>query len=993
MKSYELIETKRIEELSTDACIYLHKKSGARIFTMKNDDDNKVFGIAFRTPAEDSTGVAHITEHSVLCGSDKFPLKDPFVELAKGSLNTFLNAMTYPDKTVYPIASRNDKDFDNLMDVYMDAVFHPNSVKDPRIMMQEGWHFEMENENDNLIYNGVVYNEMKGVFSNPESVLERYIMHALFPDTTYGNESGGDPVNIPDLTFEQFKEFHARFYHPSNSYIFLYGDMDMTKKLEWLDKEYLSHYDAIEPNSEIATQKPFTGMHEEEISYSVGENESLEKNTYLSWNVVVDALDNKLNLAFDILDYALLSSPGAPLKQALIDAGIGEDIFGGFQDGIKQPYFSVTAKGTDKKDKEKFLTVIRTTLEKLVKTGLDKKTLLAAINHDEFQYREADYGRTPKGLVYSLASLDTWLYGGKPWEYLECERFYKELKEDISKGYFEKLIADYLLGNKHSALVICKPERGLTEKREQELALKLADIKSRMSKDEIRKCVSDTRMLKEYQEEPTSEEALMKLPLLNISDIDKKAEKLQWKEERIDDTLVLNTELNTRGIAYLRFNFNTSCLSEEELPYAGFLKTVLGYMDTEEHNFQDLTSEILLHSGGINYDTNAYPDIDNYGRYTGIFSVEIKLLYDGFDFGFDIVDEILHTTKFDDKKRMQEILNESRSRERMRVEGASHSYAVNRATAYFSGTGRYSDLTGGISYYRFITEIAAKYNKSPKELTEKLWEVAAKLFRPENMFVSIACEKKGFEAFKKSFLQFKENFAASETILLTDIKKKYKTFKAYDRKRNASESGIDAKPQIVLTGNLNEGFKTPSQVNYVARTGRFDTDKLPYTGSLRVLKVILNYQYLWLNLRVKGGAYGCMSGFGRSGEGYLVSYRDPHLKETLDIYEGLPEYVRTFETSDRDMTKYIIGAISELDTPRTNSAKAALTISAFLSHVTNDMIQQERDQVLATREKDIKALSAYMEAILNQGSACTIGNNQLIDENKDQFITTSELFK
>ncbi len=989
MRSYELIETKRIEELSTDACIYRHKKSGASIFTMKNDDDNKVFGIAFRTPAEDSTGVAHITEHSVLCGSDKFPLKDPFVELAKGSLNTFLNAMTYPDKTVYPIASRNDKDFDNLMNVYMDAVFHPNSVRDPRIMMQEGWHYEMQDEKDDLIYNGVVYNEMKGVFSNPESVLERYIMHALFPDTTYGNESGGDPVDIPDLTFEQFKAFHARFYHPSNSYIFLYGDMDMDKKLEWIDKEYLSQYDAIEPNSDIAYQKPFTKMHEEEIAYSIGDNEPLDKNTYLSWNAVVDALDSKLNLAFDILDYALLSSPGAPLKQALVDAGIGEDIFGGFQDGIRQPYFSITAKGTDKKDKDRFLKVIDDTLKKVVKTGLDKKTLLAAINHDEFQYREADYGRTPKGLVYSLASLDTWLYGGKPWEYLECERYYKELREDVDKGYFEGLIEKYLLGNKHSALVICKPERGLTEKREQELKKKLAAVKAGMSKADIKKCISDTKMLKEYQAEPTSEEALMTLPLLNIRDIDKKADELSWKEERISDTLVVNTELNTRGIAYLRFNFNTSCLTEEELQYAGFLKTALGYMDTKDHDYQDLTSDILLNAGGINYDTNAYPDISNYGHYTGVFSVDIKLLYDKFDFGFSIIDEILHTTKFEDKKRMLEILNEARSRERMRVEGASHSYAVNRATSYFSGTGRYSDLTGGISYYEFVNRITAEFKKDQKALARKLWEVSAKLFRVENMFISIACERQGFEAFKKGFAQFKKSFSEDAKKKSEYLKKTYKDYKVYDA---AAAMGAD-RPQIVLSDNLNEGFKTPSQVNYVARTGRFDTDKLPYTGALRVLKIILNYQYLWLNLRVKGGAYGCMSGFGRSGEGYFVSYRDPHLKETLDIYEGLPEYVRSFKTSERDMTKYIIGAISELDTPKTNSARAALTVSAFLSHVSNKMLQQERDQVLGTSEKDIRALAAYTEAILGKGAACTIGNNKLIEESKDKFYTTAELFK
>lgn len=973
MKSYELIETKRIEELATDACVYRHKKSGARIFTMRNSDDNKVFGIAFRTPAEDSTGVAHITEHSVLCGSEQFPLKDPFVELAKGSLNTFLNAMTYPDKTVYPIASTNDKDFDNLMHVYMDAVFYPNSVKDPRILAQEGWHYELETPESELQYNGVVYNEMKGVFSNPESVLERYIMHSLFPHTTYGNESGGDPVSIPDLSFDDFCAFHARFYHPSNSYIFLYGDLDMEKKLAWLDEHYLSRFDAINPNSDIPAEPAFDAMQESEISYSLGEQESTEHATYLSWNVVVDGFDSKKNLAFDILDFALLSAPGAPLKQALLDAGIGEDIFGGFEDGIRQPYFSVTAKGCEKNDREKFLKVIDQTLRKVVKEGLDRKTLLAAINHDEFQYREADYGRTPKGLVYCLTALDTWLYGGKPWDYLECEAQYQELRDDIEKGYFEKLIEECLLKNTHQALVILSPEKGLTEKREAELREKLAAIKSGKTTEELQRLVKETEELKRYQEEPTSEENLKKLPLLSIRDIGTKAEKFTYQEKRLVDTVVLYTESASRGISYLRLNFNTDVLTEEELPYAGFLKTVLGYMDTDLHSYQDLTSDVLLHTGGMNFDLNAYPDLQKYNHYTGMFSIDVKLLYGEMKTGLQLVREILTSTHFEDQKRMREILNEAKSRERMRVDGASHSYAVNRASSYFSGTGRYNDLTGGLSYYSFVQTIAKSFADDPGALIGKLREVAGKLFCMDNLFVSLLSEEEGWKCLEETFPDWKASMEKLEV----------------PRETKPEENSTEA--QLHLMGNQNEAFRTPSQVNFVARAGRFDTKELPYTGALKVLKVILNYDYLWLNLRVKGGAYGCMSGFGRSGESYLVSYRDPHLKETLEVYEGLPEYIRSFTTSERDMTKYVIGAIADLDTPKTNLTKAVLSVSAYLSGVSNEMLQKERDEILATTEKDIRALAPYAEALLDTGASCTIGNAAEINKNEKEFLSLQDI--
>lgn len=979
MKQYEIIETKRLDGISSDAVLYKHKKSGARIFTMKNTDENKVFSIAFRTPAENSTGVAHIMEHSVLCGSEKFPLKDPFVELAKGSLNTFLNAMTYPDKTVYPIASTNEKDFDNLMNVYMDAVLRPNCLRDERTFRQEGWHYELEKPAEELRINGVVYNEMKGAFSSPESVLERYILHSLFPDTTYGNESGGDPEVIPELSYQEFCDFHARFYHPSNSYIILYGDLDMEKKLAWLDKEYLSKYEEIVPNSEIAYQKPFLKPIREEISYAVGEKDSLKKSTYLSWNTVIgDNLDAERNMAFSVLDYALLSAPGAPLKQALLEAGIGEDIFGGFDDGILQPYFSITAKNAEKKNEKSFVEIIEKTLRELCEKGLDKKTLLAAINHDEFQYREADYGRMPRGLVYSLISLDSWLYGGKPWTHIEAEQVYEKLRKGLEEGYFEKLISDYLLDNAHSSLVIVRPKRGLNEEKAEALRERVASKKASMSEAEIQKVISDTAELRRYQDEGNTEEALKTLPILSREDIDQKAQVNPYELLREEGLPVIYSELPTRGILYLRLNFNTAVLTEEELPYAAFLKTVLGYMDTEKHSFQDLSSEILLHTGGINFDMTAYPDIQNYGHYTGIFSIDVKLLYGEIETGLGLIREILHSTGYSAEKRMLEILNESRSREKMRARESSHTYAVNRSSAGFSGTARYQELAGGISFCHFIEKLAEDYQKNPKALHEKLEAVSGKLFRVENLFLSLGAEKEGYESLRKLLPAWKSDFTKS-----------YLTMTEHCPKESLAEAPKGA--QISLSGSRREGFGMSSQVNYVARTGRFDTKKLPYTGALRVLKGILNYDYLWVNLREKGGAYGCMSGFGLSGEGYFASYRDPKLPETMQVYEALPEYLESFTATERNMMKYIIGAISELDSPKSNYRKMLLSVSACLSGVTEELQQRERSEVLNCKAEDIRALKPYMEEILRTGASCTIGNSTAVKKTGKLFDSIEEL--
>ena len=500
LAAYEIVEERPIEDIASYGYILRHKKSGARVCVIANDDDNKVFSIGFRTPPEDETGVPHIIEHTTLCGSDKFPVKDPFMELAKGSLNTFLNAMTYPEKTLYPIASYNDQDFKNLMDVYLDAVFHPNITKYQEIFMQEGWHYELESEDAPLIINGVVYNEMKGAYSSPDEVLETAIEAALFPDNTYSKNSGGNPDHIPELTYEAYLEFYHKYYHPCNSYIYLYGDMDVEERLDWMDRNYLSQFGPAEIDSSIEKQKPFDEIRYVETEYPITDDDPEEDNTYLSYNkVMADVLDRELYQAFSVLDYVLVSAPGAPVRQALIDAGIGQDVYGSFEDGMLQPFFSIVAKNANKEDQERFVSIIEETLQKLVKEGLNQDALLAGINSTEFRFREADYGQFPKGLLYGLQCMESWLFDDtKPFIHLECLDTLQFLREQMNTGYFENLIQKYLLDNTHGAVVAVVPKKGLNKVREEALAEKLAAYKATLSPQEIKKLVEQTHHLHKH---------------------------------------------------------------------------------------------------------------------------------------------------------------------------------------------------------------------------------------------------------------------------------------------------------------------------------------------------------------------------------------------------------------------------------------------------------------------------------------------------------------
>lgn len=967
LSAYEIIKEQKLEDLNSKGYLLRHKKSGARISVISNDDENKVFYIGFRTPPKNSTGVAHIIEHTVLCGSDKFPVKDPFVELVKGSLNTFLNAITYSDKTVYPVASCNDKDFANLMDVYLDAVFHPNIYKKKEIFKQEGWHYELEDQDAPITINGVVYNEMKGAFSSPEGVLDRLVLNSLFPDTPYSNESGGDPERIPELTYENYLEFHKTYYHPSNAFIYLYGNMDIVEKLVWLDKEYLCNYEEITVDSKIPLQKPFDAPREVREKYSIASDESTEDNTYISYNMAIGTtLDPKLYLAFDVLDYALLNAPGAPLKKALLDAKIGKDIMGSYDSSTYQPIFSVAAKNANPEQKEEFVRIIRDTLKEQVEKGINKKALLAGINSSEFKYREADYGQFPKGLIYGLQSLDSWLYDEKePFMHLEAAPVFAFLKEMTKTDYFEKLIQEYMLDNTHVSIVMIEPECGLNAKKEKKLEEQLAAYKASLSADEIKALIEDTAHLKQYQEEPSPKEDLEKIPMLKRSDMKKEASPFINEVRDCDGTTVLFHEMFTNRINYLDFLFDVTDLSEEEIPYLGILKAVLGYMNTSRYGYADLANEINLYTGGVSSSIGVYPSVKKPDSYQAKYEVRTKVLYENTDKAMDIIKDILGTTDITDEKRLYEILAQAKSRLQMSLSSAGHSVSAIRAMSYFSKTAYYNDMTGGIALYRVIADYEEHFEEKKGMLIERLDALRKKIFCKERLMVSLTADREGYDAAVKEIGGLKEILGSG-----------------------APQAAVP----VLNCVKKNEGFLDASQVQYVSRAGNFVKRGFSYTGALRILKVILSYDYLWLNVRVKGGAYGCMSGFMRNGDSYFTSYRDPNLGKTNEIYEKTPEYLKNFDADERDMTKYIIGTISDLDIPLNPSAKGSRSLSAYLTGVTYADVQKERDEVINAEPENIRALADLIEAVLSDHNLCVIGNEDAVKKEKALFDTIEKLY-
>ena len=961
-QEYEIVQQEYIDELESGMTLLRHKKSGARLLLMSNSDENKVFSIAFRTPVSDSTGVPHIIEHSVLCGSKKNPVKDPFMELAKSSLNTFLNAFTFPDKTMYPVASCNEKDLRNLMSVYMDAVLYPNIYTEKQIFMQEGWHYEMEDENSPLRINGVVYSEMKGAFSDPEETLERFCQNSLYPDTGYGFESGGDPEVIPSLTYEDFIAFHRRYYHPSNSYIYLYGNMDMEDQLRWLDSEYLKDFDASEPGSRIQFQEPFNEVACSSISYPIDEGEDTADRTWISmqWSIG-DMLDPELNLAMQVLDYALLSSEGAPLKEALLSAGIGQDVFGGWTNEVFQPYYKVTAKNVDSGRKDEFRRIVTETLADIVSRGVDRTSLEAALNMLEFKVREADYGGFPKGLVWAMASLDSWLYDDmQPVTHLRTAEIFNRLRGHIGDGYYEDLIRKYLLDNRHASIVTAVPEPGLSGRREKQLSDRLQAQKAAMSKDEVENIVKESAMLRRYQDEGSSPEQLASLPHLELSDLNRSCRLFSTVCRDRGGFELLHHETATNGITYVSLLYDISSFGRDELHSAALLRDTIALLDTRRHTYGELSNEINLRLGGLDFALNIRERYDS-SDFTPYMEISFKFLHGKAVEAVSLISEILFETLYEDENRFSTIIGQLISRNEMRIQGMSHSIAAGRSLSYGSQSAAYREHTTGLEYIRYVDSLK-NVDLESSGLLGRLALTAEKIFGSCPLTVSVTDDAEGFDAFASALCGGFRNTQAvrSERCFAPEPEKK------------------------------NEGLRTTSQVNYVALSGPLCSAS-EYSGASQVLRAVLANEYLWNALRVKGGAYGILCSFSRRGDATFVSYRDPNLERTYDIYRTVPDYVEKFTAGKRKLDDLKISVIGAMDTPLSPQLWGAGALTEYISGLTREMRQKERDEVIGCSEEDIRALAPAIRGVIEKWQICTVGGSAAIERAAELFDKVENL--
>lgn len=954
-----------IEEVNSDAYLMEHVKSGARLMYLDNDDDNKVFYICFRTTPDNSKGTPHIMEHSTLCGSRKYPLKEPFVELAKGSLNTFLNAITWPDKTMYPIASRNDVDFHNLMDVYLDAVFYPNCLKNPQILMQEGWHYELENKDAPLTYNGVVYNEMKGALSSPEAIMEDRAMEKLFPDTTYGVESGGDPEVIPTLSFREFTEFHRRFYHPSNSYIYLYGDMDIEKTLDYLDREYLSAFDRRNVDSMVKTQAPFSKRVSLTAPYGIAENEGTEgKAIHALYTAFNDHMSTMDSLAFRILNYVLIDMDGAPLKQAVLDAGLGSDLSGSYGDSYKQPVWIVEATGSEVDKQAAFADVVDSTLRSIALKGIDKDMLEAALNRTEFTARENDYQGRPKGLFYGVRAMDMWLYDRNPMDALRYIDDMNRLRENLKTNYFENLLLRYVIKNPHQVLITMKPEKGLTEKMNRETAEKLASFKSSLSDEQLDKIMASTKALKERQASGETEEALKTIPLLSRKDLKRPVEEEVLEKENVSGVDHFHFQVHTNGITYVNFYFTLGNLKEEDIPYAILLSSLLRSLSTTKHSYTELARLSNAYTGGMSFALNGYGKVNDTSSYLPALTIRAKALTSKTDKLMDLLGEVINHTLFTDTKRLKELILQEKSEWDMSAFSRGHTLVMTRLTSYFSKGGEFAEQSG-LSYYYFLADLVKHFDENKDALEEKLAAISKKIFTRSGLFF----ETIGEEEEKKAVL-------ANLPLVLDDM-----------------EEGEKVKPHVYSfpPESRNEAFLTSGKVQYVAKGGNFKSHGFAYTGALRVMETILRYEYLWKKIRVLGGAYGAFTQFLRDGTAILCSYRDPNLSETIKAYEELPAYLENLTLSDREMTKYVIGTMAADEIQLTPSMKGERAMVHYLSGNTRESRMKIRDEIINCQVEDIRKLAPLVDSVMKDPYICVMGSEDRIQKDKDLFDTVRSL--
>jgi len=961
---FRLVEKRFVKEQNAECLYFIHEKSGARLLKIEAKDPNKTFCIAFKTFPESDAGTPHIMEHSVLNGSKNFPVKSPFDVLVKGSLKTFINAFTGKDMTAYPVASMNEKDYFNLMHVYLDAVFNPLIYTDNRIMDQEGWHYELSDPAQPVVYKGVVYNEMKGAYSSPTRELSYQMYRTLFPDNPYGFESGGYPAAIPTLTHEQFRNFHKRYYHPENSYILLYGDADLNRELEFIDREYLSKYNVADNLPMVQDQKPFSSPKELTAFYPVLEDAKTGDQTYLSMGFVYGkGTDLQLSMGLDILMEVLVNQESAPVRKALEEAGIGQDV-SAYNSSYQQNVIQITVQNANPDQAGKFREIVMSVLKEQSEKGLDPKAVEGVVNRTEFQLREGNDAQ--KGLSAAFQTVGGWFHAGDPFLGLEWEKPLAAFKKSIGEKYLEELIRTSMLNNPHALLLTLAPKPGLDKEVSERTTAELAAFKADMSEDQIKEMIRATEELIAYQKAEDTPEALATIPMLSRKDINPQAAFYQVTPGKAGETPLLHYNTFTNGVVYMKLLFDLHTLPQEMIPYASLLSNVLTLLNTRDYSYGDLNTELNIHTGGFNTNLSTYPEGMDDNRLIAKFSVTSKAMPGKLDMMFNLTGEVLLRTLFNDPERLKQVISRHQAQMEASMKREGSPVASRRLASYYSNQGAFNELTSGLEYFWFVSDLAQNFDGNSEQIMNALKEVSSKLFTAGNLTACVTCSEKELEGYTTNLIRFTGDLPAGDQTL---------------------------HPWKFQFESRDEAIETPSKVQYVMQGYNYKKLGFQWDGRMKVLSQVLSTDYLQTRIRVIGGAYGGYSTISPAGFITFNSYRDPNLKETLVNYDSIPDYLAKFNAGEDDMTRYIIGTIAGMDSPMTPAGKGDLSVNYYFTGRTAADLQRERDAVINTQAEDIRGFSKLTRAVLDQRTWCVYGNATKIGENKDLFKTILQLDK
>jgi Zn-dependent M16 (insulinase) family peptidase len=953
---FKLTENKAVSDISSNALVFEHVKTGAKLLYLQNEDINKVFSISFYTPASDDTGVNHILEHSVLYGSEKYPVKSPLMEVMKTSVTTFANAFTSYDKTSFPFASNNDKDFRNIMGIYMDAVLFPNFKKDPKIFDQEAWRYELDSKDGQLDYNGVVYNEMKGNYSSLDTTIANKIKKSLYPDTIYNWETGGDPAVIPTLTYEKALDTYNKNYHPSNSYIYLYGKLDILDTLKFLDEQYLSKFDKKAYDSNIVNQKSFDSRKTVTSEYALPKNADIKNKTYLTLNYAFDFNGNTEDLiGMQLLADILVNAETSPFKNAIMKENIGSSFQASFMPALKQPYLSFKLDGSEEGNKDKFVEKFDAALVDVAKNGLDKKYIKSIFNSLEMQLRASKTSGSA-GLNQLENVMYGWLYNNDPTEYLELDKCIQNIKNSIDSGYFEKLIQKYLIDNKHASLLIMKPKAGLEEEVNATAKKALEDYKAKLSDTKLNDLVEYTKNFKAWQSTPDSKEALATIPTLTLADIDTNSEAVSTVEKDINGIKLLEHPMYTNKITYSNMYFDSTTVPQEKLPYLYLLSSLLGRVDTQNYSFEDLYSKII-DLGGISFSPTSISKFGDSNVYYPKLVVSTASLSDRLDETLAITSEVMNKTNFNNKDEIKKYIKSIKANMDSSISSMAATLASSRLEEYISDKGKY-DQVGLLGFYNFISDLDANFDSKSEEVIKNLGEVSKLVFNKDNLIISITSDESECKKSEDSLLTF------SNGINNDKLEKQVYKF----------DSSIK-----------NEGLALPSNVQYVYQGANLNKLGYKYKGSMIVLGKILTTEYMMSEIREKGGAYGANFSISPDGSAVLSSYRDPNLKETFDAYKKAVEFLKNFNADDKKMTSYILGLVASSDNLYAPSQKGVIMDSYYISGRTAEDDARITKEIVETKAKDISAYADLISAILNQNTYVVAGNAEKLEANKELF--------